>query len=368
MKVVDVEQIMEQWAPRWTAWERDNVGLQIGDRTRRIKRVLVSLDVTPEVVDEAIRRKAEMIVAHHPILFRPLSAVLSSDFTGSMILALAKNDIAVYAAHTNLDAAPGGVSFALAESLKLTNVRLLAPLKDLYTKIAVFVPSAHVAAVMNAMAQAGAGEIGDYSMCSFQINGRGTFQGAETTNPYAGRPGTLEEVEEVRLEMILPRFQAPSVIEAMQEAHPYEEVAYDLYPLNNESPQYGMGAIGELAAPLTLESFLRSVKKALGCEGLRYAGNPRKIVRTVAVCGGSGSQLIQHALGARVDVFVTADIKYHAFQEADGRMALVDAGHWETEQVVLPAIAERLRRNAPKGKEGISVLITNQRTNPIHYQ
>ncbi len=368
MNVADVEDIMEQWAPRWTAWERDNVGLQVGDRTRRVKRILVSLDVTPEIVDEAVRRKADMIVAHHPILFRPLSSVLSSDMTGSMILALAKNDIAVYAAHTNLDAAPGGVSFALAESLKLTKVRVLAPLKDLYAKIAVFVPTAQVPTVMNAMAQAGAGQIGGYSRCSFQINGRGTFQGGITTNPYSGRPGVLEEVEEVRLEMILPRFQAPSVIEAMQEAHPYEEVAYDLYPLANESPQHGMGAIGELAAPLTLESFLRTVKKALGCEGLRYTGNPRKIVRTVAVCGGSGSELIPHALGAQADVFVTADIKYHPFQEANRRIALVDAGHWETEQVVLPAIAERLRKNATKGKEGISVFITNQRTNPIHYQ
>jgi dinuclear metal center YbgI/SA1388 family protein len=366
MKVMDIEHIMEQWAPRWTAWERDNVGLQIGDRTRRVKRILVSLDVTPKIVAEAVRKKAEMIVAHHPLLFRPPSAILSSDTTGSMILDLAKHDIAVYAAHTNLDAVKDGVSFALAGALKLKNVRFLAPLKDLYAKIAVFVPSSHVENVMKAMAGAGAGQIGEYSHCSFQMNGRGTFRGTQKTKPYAGRAGVLEEVGETRLEMILPRFQTASVITAMKEAHPYEEVAYDLYPLSNESPQYGMGAIGELAAPLALSSFLKTVKRALDCEGLRFTGKPANIVRTVAVCGGAGSELLKEALRARADVFVTADVRYHAFHEAEGRIALVDAGHWETEQVVLPAIAARLRGHAPKGKEEISVFITNQRTNPIH--
>ena len=366
MKVMDVEHIMEQWAPRWIAWERDNVGLQIGDRMQPIKRILVSLDVTPGVVAEAVRRKAQMIVAHHPLLFRPPSSLTSSDAIGSMVLTLAKHDIAVYAAHTNLDSAEGGVNFALADALGLGHVRFLAPLKDVYAKIVVFVPSSHATQVMHAMANAGAGEIGDYSRCSFQINGLGTFQGGEKTNPYSGRAGVLEEIEEIRLEMILPRVQASSVIRAMRTVHPYEEVAYDLYPLSNESPRYGMGAVGELPGSVPLGSFLRSVKKALGSDQIRYTGNLRKTVRTVAVCGGSGTDLLKDAIRTGADVFLTADIRYHAFHEADGRIALVDAGHWETEQVVLPVIAARLQKSVGKDNKGVSVLITNQRTNPIH--
>ena len=366
MKVMDVEHIIEQWAPRWTAWERDNVGLQIGDRTRRVRRILVCLDVTPGVIAEAVRRNADMIVAHHPLLFRPPTSITSSDLTGSMILTLAKHDIAVYAAHTNLDAATGGVNFALAEALNLSHIRFLAPLKDLYAKLAVFVPSSHVEQVMHAMAGAGAGEIGNYSRCSFQIAGRGTFQGSQTTRPHIGRAGVLEEVEEVKLEMILPRTLAPAVIDEMKAVHPYEEAAYDLYPLINESPQYGMGAVGQLAVPLALGTFLKRLKKTLGSDPIRYAGNLRKTVRTVAVCGGSGSELLNNAVRAGADVFVTADVRYHAFHEAEGRIALVDAGHWETEQVVLPAIVKRLQQSIRNDRKEISVFITNQRTNPIH--
>ncbi len=363
---MDVEHIIEQWAPRWTAWERDNVGLQIGDRNKRVRRILVCLDVTPGVVAEAFRRKADMIVSHHPLLFRPPSSLTSADATGSMVLQLAARGVAVYAAHTNLDAALGGVNSVLAEMLGLGNVRFLAPLKDQYAKLAVFVPSSHVSHVMQAMSAAGAGEIGDYSQCSFQLSGRGTFKGATSTHPHVGRAGVLEEVEEVRLEMILPRARSNTVIEAMKAAHPYEEAAYDLYPLINESPQYGMGAIGELTAQQTLGSFLRRVKKALGSEQIRYGGNLRRKVRRVAVCGGSGSELIDTAVRAGADAFVTADVRYHSFHDAEGRIALVDAGHWETEQVVLPALAARIRQGVPKGEKGISVLITKQRTNPIH--
>lgn len=366
MRVMDVEHIIEQWAPRWTAWERDNVGLQIGDRTRRVRRILVCLDVTPGVIAEAVRKKADMIVSHHPLLFRPPTSLTSSDATGSMILALAKHGIAAYAAHTNLDAAPGGVNFVLAGVLGLTNVRFLAPLKDLYAKLAVFVPSSHVAHVMRAMSGAGAGEIGDYSQCSFQIAGQGTFRGSQSTHPHIGRAGVLEEVEEIRLEMILPKVRADVVIDAMKAAHPYEEAAYDLYPLINESPQYGMGSIGTLASLQSLGSFLKKVKKALGSDQIRYTGNLRKTVRTVAVCGGSGSELLDVAVRSGADVFVTADVRYHAFHDSDGRIALVDAGHWETEQVVLPAIAARLQQSVLNKRKQVSVLITNQRTNPIH--
>lgn len=366
MKVIDFEHIVEEWAPRWIAWERDNVGLQIGDRNRRVRRVLVCLDVTPAVAKEAIRRKADLIVAHHPLFFRPPSSLTSSDSLGTVVLALARENIAVYAAHTNLDAATGGVSMELAKTLGLARPRILMPLTDLYTKIAVFVPASHTDLVMRAMADAGAGVIGNYSHCSFRVEGRGTFRGSEGTHPAIGRAETLEQTDEIRMEMIMPKAITPKVVRAMKTVHPYEEVAYDVYPLSNESPQYGMGAIGEVTSPLTLHSFLGRVRKRLKAEAVRYSGGSKTIIRTVAVCGGSGSDLLREAVKAGADAYVTADIRYHTFHEAEGRIALVDAGHWETEQVILPSLAERLQRAVRQRKENVSVFITKNRTNPIH--
>ncbi len=367
MRVADVEHMIEQWAPRWTAWERDNVGLQIGSRDRRVRKILVCLDVTPAVAAEAIRKKADLIVSHHPLLFRPPASLTTSDSIGSVVLLLAKHDIAVYAAHTNLDAATGGVNHTLAAALGLEKTRFLAPLKDLYCKIAVFVPASHTSKVMKAMADAGAGVIGDYSHCSFQTNGRGTFRGSAHTHPAVGTPGVLEDTEEVRLEMILPRNLIRKVVDAMKGIHPYEEVAFDVYPLMNESPQYGMGVVGELPAAMTLEALLKRVKKALGSDQLRYTGGLAAKVRRVAVCGGSGSDLLQDAVGAGAEAFITADVRYHTFHQAEGKIALVDAGHWETEQVVLPELARRLERGIRLQKKNIAVSVTNQRTNPIHW-
>lgn len=365
MIVEEVEHIMEQWAPRWAAWERDNVGLQIGDRKRRVRRVLLSLDVTKDVVREAIRRNIDLVISHHPLLFRPLTSISASERVGELVLLLAEHRIALYSAHTNLDFTRDGVSFALARKLGLQQPRFLEPLKDRLAKIAVFVPQPYVNDVMGKMSEAGAGTIGAYSSCSFQTNGRGTFRGSEESHPFEGKAGVLESAEEVRLEMVLPRARASDVVRAMKSAHPYEEVAYDLYPLLNGSPNHGMGAVGELRTAIPLESFLRSVKKELRSTSLRYAGDSNKKVRTIAVCGGSGSELLETAIRSGVDVFVTADIKYHAYHDAEGRIALVDAGHWETEHAVLPVIARKLRDAFGHLKENVSILVTKKRTTPI---
>ncbi|HEX9615655.1 MAG TPA: Nif3-like dinuclear metal center hexameric protein, partial [Bacteroidota bacterium] len=234
MTVSDVENIMEQWAPRWIAWDRDNVGLQIGDRKSDVRRIHICLDVTREIVDEAIRKKADLIVSHHPLLFHPPKSITTSDLRGELILRLAEQRIALYSAHTNLDFTRGGVSYALAQALGLRNVKFLSSLKGLMVKLAVFVPQESVTKVMEAMAGAGAGTIGNYSHCSFQIDGRGTFLGSESSKPAVGAQGVLETVQEARLEMILPRAATNDVVRAMKSAHPYEEVAFDLYPLDNE--------------------------------------------------------------------------------------------------------------------------------------
>jgi dinuclear metal center YbgI/SA1388 family protein len=366
MKLTDLEQFFESWAPRWTAWERDNVGVQVGRRSHRVQRILVTLDVTPAVVSEAIRKKVDTIVSHHPLLYRAPKTFTDADEVGRLALTLAEKRIALYSSHTNLDAAPEGVSFALAKVLGVKDARFLTPLKGALLKIAVFVPESHVEQVAGAMAEAGAGVIGQYKSCSFRLKGKGTFEGSASSNPFIGTATNLEAVEEIRLEMLVPRASVSSVVRAMRSAHPYEEVAYDLYALENSDPNYGMGAIGNLKRKVTLSSFLRVLKKSLHAETVRYTGSLRQSVQTVAVCGGSGSELLDAAVSAGADVLVTADIRYHTFHSSTGRIALVDAGHWETEHVVLPVIARKLREWSAAQHEHLDIILTKHRTNPIH--
>lgn len=365
MTIADIEQIIEAWAPKWTAWERDNVGLQVGDRTRNVSRVLVALDVTEQIVKEARAKKVGLIVSHHPLLFRPPSSITATNDIGRLVLSLAESKIAVYSAHTNLDFTKQGVSFALAETLGLNKIKFLSPLKGMLAKIVVFVPADHVDRVAEAMSSAGAGVIGEYSSCSFRLSGTGTFRGSFRSHPVVGKAGRLETVEEVRLEMIAPRARVSAIVAEMKQVHPYEEVAYDIYPLDNESPSYGMGAIGELTTAQTLQTFLKHAKRALKAEALRFTGDLRKKIKRVAVCGGSGSDLLSTALSAKADVFVTADVRYHTFHAA-GDLALVDAGHWETEQVILEPLADRLRRAAKQMKQRFEVFVTQYSTNPTH--
>ncbi|MBI3004546.1 MAG: Nif3-like dinuclear metal center hexameric protein [Ignavibacteriales bacterium] len=367
MKVEHVAEIIESWAPRWIAWERDNVGLQVGDPGWKVSRILVALDVTKEIVAEAISRKADLIVSHHPLFFRPPSNITTANDVGWIVLSLAEKKIAVYAAHTNLDFTRDGVSFALAKKLGLSNIRFLAPIEGLLSKIAVFVPKEHVDKVSEAMARAGAGIIGEYDHCSFRMSGTGTFRGSSKSNPFLGKPGHLETAEEIRLEMIAPRALVQSVVESMKQTHPYDEVAYDVYPLDNPGVDFGSGAIGELPKAQTLVSFLASVKKAIHAESLRVTGNTKLQVKKVAVCGGSGSDLLPAAQRAKADVFITADVRYHTFHSVEGKLALVDAGHWETEHVILEPLAQRLREAARKNKESVNVFVTKLSTNPIQY-
>jgi hypothetical protein len=255
---------------------------------------------------------------------------------------------------------------ALASQLGLQNVRFLSPLKGLLAKISVFVPEGSAPAVLDAMAKAGAGVIGEYSHCSFQVKGRGTFLGSTQSNPTVGSKGRLESAEELRLEMILPRAKVAAVTAAMKSVHPYEEVAYDVHSLDNESTEFGMGAIGELKSALPLKSFLALVRKALRAEGLRMSGNPKTRVKTIAVCGGSGSDLIGEANRAHADAFVTADVRYHSFLNA-GDLAIVDAGHWETEHPVLKAVHSRLTTAFATSRENVRISITRHKTSPIHF-
>lgn len=366
MHISDIERILESWAPRWTAWEKDNVGLQIGDRRRPVKTIGVALEATPEVVAEALRKKAQLLITHHPLFFRPPRSLTTDSVTGRVGLELAESGIALYSAHTNLDFAPDGVSMTLARVLGLEHVRFLTPLEGSLAKLVVFVPEGHEGRIIEVASAAGAGVIGNYSHCSFRTPGTGTFLGNERSNPAAGKRGSIEQASELRVEMVVPRARVTAVVERIRDVHPYEEMAYDVIPVSTPDVTYGMGAIGTLDRPQSLQSFLRTVKEKLGSGALRFAGDPRATVRRVAVCGGSGSELLSAARSADADVLVTADVKYHTFHEVPKGMALVDAGHWETEQVILQPLAQRLRRAAKDRGEQVTVYVTKVITSPVH--
>ena len=358
---------MEAWAPPDIAWERDNVGLQTGDPAARVRGILVALDVTEEIVAEAERRGANLIVSHHPLLFRPLRSVTTGTVRERCLGALLRKGVALYSAHTNLDFTKGGTSFALARALGVVPEGFLKSPYRLENKIVTYVPRSHAESVAGAMAAAGAGVIGRYDSCSFRTEGEGTFRGGAGSRPAIGRRGVLERVQEVRLEMVAPRRALGRVVRAMKEAHPYEEVAHDIYALENSSGDYGMGAVGTLRRTVPLRKFLETVRHALKTPAIRWSGDPGTPVQRVALCGGSGSELLSDAIESGAGVFVTADVRYHSFHEAEGRIALVDAGHFETEIPVVAAIVEHLRRETLRDGTRIPVRAAARSTNPVRW-
>jgi dinuclear metal center YbgI/SA1388 family protein len=363
--VRDVVAVVHAWAPPEIAWEKDNIGLQVGDASAGVRGILVTLDVTLQVIAEAKSKGCNLIVSHHPLVFRPLKTITPADPVGRCVGELVRQKIALVVAHTNLDFTLGGTSSALADALGLERQGFLTTPYALRSKVVTFVPAADAEAVARAMSDAGGGRIGDYDECSFRTEGTGTFFGGASTSPAVGRRERLEKVPETRLEMTVPRQALGRVIRALVHAHPYEEPAYDIIPLANTEEGYGMGVIGELDRPVPLRRFLVDIRKALGIAAPRYTGDPAAVIRRVAVCGGSGSELLDDAIAARADAFVTADIRYHAYRDAEGRIALIDAGHYETEFPVVRAVVERLAAAVGTRGERIAVRGTQRSTNPV---
>lgn len=293
MNVREIQSLIESWAPREIAWERDNVGLQCGDPNAEVHRILVALDVTEEVVAEAHRRKADLLISHHPLLFRPVQSIHPGNSTGRCLKALIANSISLFSAHTNLDFTRGGTSFALAEALGVEEIEFLHRPYRTQKKIVTFVPASHVDAVANAMAKAGAGNIGNYERCSFRTTGTGTFQGNAASDPAVGQRGILEEAPEIRLEMVVQQWDVNRVVQAMRGAHPYEEVAYDVIASEAPMSSFGMGVIGTLPRPIDPAAFVRTIKKVLGAASVRCTPYHTDKVRRIAACGGSGSDLLR---------------------------------------------------------------------------
>ena len=356
---------LEEWAPKGIAWNKDNVGLQIGNPEIKIKNILLSLDLSDAVIEEAIENKCNFIITHHPVLYHPLKNLnFSNNQLALMIEKLIKNDITLYSAHTNLDFTKHGVSYQLAKKINLKQIRFLKNLSSNQVKLAVFVPLSHLDKVADAVHQAGGGIIGEYSHCSFRTTGTGTFKGSQESTPSMGNRGKNEFIEEVKLEVLVDEWKLNRVISALKTTHPYEEVAYDIYTLKNENVNYGMGIIGKLETAMSQREFLDFISSKLKIASFRFSKGGKKKIQFVAVCGGSCGELIKDAILQNADAFVTADLKYHSFRDAEGKILLIDAGHYETEIPVLDEVQKRLKTLLVKN-EKIRVLKFKGSTNPI---
>lgn len=357
---------MEEWAPKSLAYDWDNVGLQVGSYEQESKKVLVTLDVLNNVVDEAIEKEVDLIIAHHPLLFRPLHEIDFRKPKGKIVQKLIKHDISVYASHTNHDIAPGGINDLLSDALGLKNKRPLVPFKreDLF-KLAVFVPVDYVEDVRNALSEAGAGFIGNYSHCTFQTEGQGTFMPREGSNPFSGKINELKFADELKIETIVEESILPQVIQAMKDAHPYEEVAHDIYPLKNEGKLYGLGRIGQLDEKLNLKTFSEKVKQAFDCSTIRITGNLNKQIKRVALVGGSGEKYINEANKQGADVYITGDITFHHAQDAmEMGLAVIDAGHY-IEKVFKEATKNYLEKSFKS--DDLTFYISTENTDPFRF-
>ncbi|MCA0982725.1 Nif3-like dinuclear metal center hexameric protein [Halobacillus yeomjeoni] len=357
----------EQWSPKHLAFDWDNVGLQVGSLNKPVKNIMVTLDVLENVVDEAIEKGIDLIIAHHPLLFVKLNQINFDTPKGRVVKKLIQHDITVYAAHTNLDVAKGGVNDVMAEALQLEEVRpLLETGKEDLVKLTVFVPESHADLLRDAISEAGAGHIGNYSHCTFQLSGEGTFKPQDGTNPYIGQAGELEKVSEKRVETIVPKAKLSVVLQAMENAHPYEEVAYDLYPLLNEGESQGVGRIGLLPNSVTLKELCEHVKEEYSVPSLRFVGDENKKVQKVALLGGSGEKYIHQAKRNGADVYITGDMTFHMAQDAyEMGLSVIDPGH-HVEKLVCPVIGEFIERECNQDQQ-LKVFISEADTEPFKF-
>jgi dinuclear metal center YbgI/SA1388 family protein len=363
IKIVDIIKVLEAWAPPALQESYDNVGLLTGDRSDRCTGVLCCLDVTEQVIDEALQKGCNLVVAHHPLIFRGIKKLSGGTGVERALIKAIKNELAIYAIHTNLDNVLSGVNGKIASLLSLQRSRVLLPKETTLRKLVTYVPLQHTEPVRQALFDAGAGQIGNYSECSFSVAGEGTFTPGAAARPFVGANGQRHQEKENRLEVLFPVYLQGALLEALRKAHPYEEVAYELLPLDNANQTLGAGLIGELAEPVEEAVFLAQLANRFGARQVRHSPLLGRPIRRVALCGGAGSFLIPNALSAGSDLFITADLKYHDFFLADGRMILVDIGHFESEQFTIELLADHLAEKF----HNFAVLKTSINTNPVNY-
>jgi len=363
MKLKELCSYLESVVPLSFQEGYDNSGLQVGSPDMEILSVLITLDVTGEVLDEALKTGCNLIISHHPVIFNPIKRITGESLAEKILIRAIKDEIAIYSAHTNLDVLSFGVSRKMAEKLNLQNIKVLLPLKNRLLKLVTFIPESHLEKVRDAIFEAGAGTLGDYDQCGFTASGTGSFRGGKISSPFVGKIGKIHFEKEIRFETVLFSYLKEKVIKVLLSSHPYEEVAYDIYPLENENAGAGLGCVGELAEQISEADFLKTVSSVFDARGTRYSEPSGTPVRKVALCGGSGSMLINEAIGSGADIFITADIKYHNFFEADNKILLVDIGHYESEKCATEILYSLIIKKFPK----FAVLFSETNANPINY-
>lgn len=363
MKLREITSFLESIAPPAYQEDYDNSGLIVGHPDMEITGALISLDCTESIVEEAIEHGFNLIISHHPIVFKGLKKFNGNNYVERVVIKAIRHEIAIFAIHTNLDHVFEGVNSKICDRLGVKNCRILRPKSGILRKIVTFCPLNHSDVVRKAMFDAGAGHIGQYSDCSFNLEGTGTFKATDGSDPFVGEIGKQHHEQEIRMELIYPAHLEKNILVALHQAHPYEEVAYDLYSLNNQYAQVGSGMIGSLENDMDEFEFLKFVKERLNSKVIKHTALRSKKIRRVAVCGGSGSFLLQNAIQAGADIFITADFKYHEFFDADGKIMIADVGHFESEQFTQELLLELITEKFPN----FALRLTLQNTNPVNY-
>ena len=363
MKIKEIIGALERFAPLPLQDGFDNAGLQIGLTEAEATGALLCLDVTEAVVDEAVMLGYNLIISHHPLIFKGYKSITGRDYIERCILKAIRNDITIYSAHTNLDNAPGGVNYKIAEKIGLKNVRILEPKEECLLKLVTFVPTEQAEKVRKALFDAGCGCIGNYDSCSYNLQGEGTFRALEGANPFCGQMGGVHTEPEVRVETVLLAFRKGAVVKALMSAHPYEEPAFDLYPIKNTWNQVGSGVIGELDEPETELEFLKRIKKIFEVGCVKHTRLTGRLINKVALCGGSGAFLASRAVGCGADVFITGEVKYHDYFNYENQILMAEIGHYESEQYTKEIFYSIIREMCPS----LEVQMTRVNTNPIKY-
>lgn len=363
MLLKEITGYLESIAPLGLQESYDNSGLLVGDPQMEVKKAIISLDCTEEVIDEAISEGADLIISHHPIVFTGLKKLNGKNYIERTVIKAIKNDIAIYAIHTNLDNVIEGVNAKIAEKLGLEELRILSPRSLVLRKLITFCPNAEAGKVRDALFRAGAGSIGGYDECSFNVEGYGTFRAGENTNAYVGEKGIRHQEPETRIEVVFQNHLETKVIQALLSNHPYEEVAYDILNLENNFSGVGSGVVGTLKEEMDTDSFLGFVKEKMNARVIRHTRKLPGKIKKVALCGGSGSFLLKEAIGSGAQAFITADYKYHQFFDAEGKILITDIGHYETEQFTMDLLLEIIQKKFPT----FALRLTKCNTNPVFY-
>ena len=347
MKLKEITQTLERFAPVALQEDFDNSGLLVGNQNAEIRGALLCVDITESIIDEAISLGFNLVISHHPLIFKGLKKISGKNYVERCILKAIKNDIAIYAAHTNFDSVKNGVSYKMAEKIGLKDLKILSPKKDALVKIVTFVPAEFAESVRLAVWEAGAGHIGNYDCCSFSVNGEGTFRALDGANPFLGNLHEKHTEEESKIEFVLPTYLVDNVLVAIKNTHPYEEPAIDIFPLKNSWENVGLGVVGTLPKPMKEKDFLTYIKDIFGVGAIKHSKFLEKNISKVALCGGSGADFINDAKCCGADIYVTADVSYHRFFEAENSLVIADIGHFESEQFTKEIFYEQLIKNFP---------------------